>query len=334
MEDRASSGSAPRGDSRWERRACTDGDDDAGPYGVGCHAFTADLRLVDWPTKFWPKIPEKYDGTIDLEEFLQIYTTAIQAAGGGPKVMATYFHVALCGSARSWLMNLPARSVHSWANLSERFIANFAGSFTRPGMESDFHVVSGGKWCEIPKTNRHNLIECRLVKGLAKNHQKEREHCRWRDNDGEAGGGGLGFHEPQQAIATIFGVGQLPVVVTPTICNKGLARVLIDSGAGLNLLLSQVFHLMQVGAGQLILSHPFYGVMKGKTTPLGKIPQDIRGLGVERLRWATRGSRCCGESAQRLERSLLAMAVTEEQAKGLRQRRRGVEEDDKRRRKH
>jgi len=40
-------------------------------------------------------LPEKYDGTIDPEEFLQIYTTAIQAAGGGPQVMANYFHVAL-----------------------------------------------------------------------------------------------------------------------------------------------------------------------------------------------------------------------------------------------
>ena len=45
-------------------------DDDIGPYGAGCQAFTADLRWVDWPTKFRPDLPEKYDGTIDLEEFL------------------------------------------------------------------------------------------------------------------------------------------------------------------------------------------------------------------------------------------------------------------------
>ncbi|XP_014661308.1 uncharacterized protein LOC106804532 [Setaria italica] len=118
------------------------GDDDAGPYGAGCRAFTADLRRVDWPNKFQPKILEKYDGTIDLEEFLQIYMTSIQAVGGGgAKVMANNFHVTLRGSARSWLMNLPAGSVHSWADLSEQFVANFAGSITRPSMESDLHTV-------------------------------------------------------------------------------------------------------------------------------------------------------------------------------------------------
>ena len=51
--------------------------------------------------KFRPDLPEKYDGTIDQEEFLQIYTTAIQAARGGPQVMANYFHIALQGSASS-----------------------------------------------------------------------------------------------------------------------------------------------------------------------------------------------------------------------------------------
>jgi hypothetical protein len=58
------------------------------------------MQWVDWPTKFRPDLPEKYDGTIDPEEFLQIYTTAIQAAEGGPQVMANYFHVALRGTAR------------------------------------------------------------------------------------------------------------------------------------------------------------------------------------------------------------------------------------------
>jgi hypothetical protein len=77
------------------------GDNDIGPYEAGCWAFTADLRRVDWLTKVRPDILEKYDGTIDPKEFLQIYTTAIQAAGGGPQIMANYFHVALKGTARS-----------------------------------------------------------------------------------------------------------------------------------------------------------------------------------------------------------------------------------------
>ena len=51
---------------------------------AGCRSLTTDLRRVDWPMKFRPDLPEKYDGTIDQEVFLQIYTTAIQAARGGP----------------------------------------------------------------------------------------------------------------------------------------------------------------------------------------------------------------------------------------------------------
>ena len=73
----------------------TTSDNDIGPYKASYRAFMANLRRVNWPTKFRPDLPGKYDGTIDPEEFLQIYTTAIQAAGGGPQVMANYFQVAL-----------------------------------------------------------------------------------------------------------------------------------------------------------------------------------------------------------------------------------------------
>jgi hypothetical protein len=41
------------------------GDNDIGPYGAGCRNITANLRQVNWPTKFCPNLPEKYDGTID-----------------------------------------------------------------------------------------------------------------------------------------------------------------------------------------------------------------------------------------------------------------------------
>jgi hypothetical protein len=62
--------------------------------------------VATWPLKFLPHLPEKYDGTSNPSEFLQVYVTAITAAGGDIAVMATYFHVALSGPARTWLMNL------------------------------------------------------------------------------------------------------------------------------------------------------------------------------------------------------------------------------------
>jgi hypothetical protein len=69
--------------------------------GVGCAALADHLRSVTWPSKFRPHLPEKYDRTSNPSEFLQIYVTAITAAGGDTAVMATYFHVALSGPART-----------------------------------------------------------------------------------------------------------------------------------------------------------------------------------------------------------------------------------------
>jgi hypothetical protein len=81
--------------------------------GVGCAALADHLRAVTWPPKFWPHLPEKYDGTSNPSEFLQVYVTAITAADGNTAVMASYFHVALTRPAQTWLMNLTPRSIYS-----------------------------------------------------------------------------------------------------------------------------------------------------------------------------------------------------------------------------
>jgi hypothetical protein len=109
--------------------------------GVGCAALADHLRAATWPPKFWPHLPEKYDGTSNPSEFLQVYITAITAAGGDTTVMATYFHVALSGPARTWLMNLTPGSIYSWEELCTRFAANFASAYQRHGVEAHLHVV-------------------------------------------------------------------------------------------------------------------------------------------------------------------------------------------------
>jgi hypothetical protein len=81
--------------------------------GVGCAALADHLRATSWPSKFRPHLPEKYNGTSNPSEFLQVYVTAITTAGGNTAVMATYFHVALSGPARTLLMNLAPESIYS-----------------------------------------------------------------------------------------------------------------------------------------------------------------------------------------------------------------------------
>jgi hypothetical protein len=69
--------------------------------GVGCAALADHLCAATWPSKFRPHLPEKYAGTSNPSEYLQVYVTAITTAGGDTVVMETYFHVALSGSART-----------------------------------------------------------------------------------------------------------------------------------------------------------------------------------------------------------------------------------------
>jgi hypothetical protein len=50
---------------------------------------------------------KKYDGSVNPTEVQQIYSTSVLSAGGDEAIMANYFPVALTGTTRSWLMNLP-----------------------------------------------------------------------------------------------------------------------------------------------------------------------------------------------------------------------------------
>jgi hypothetical protein len=109
--------------------------------GVGCVALADHLRAASWPPKFRPHLLEKYDGTSNPSEFLQVYITAITTAGGNTVVMATYFHVALSGPARTWLMNLAPGSIYTWEELCARFVANFASAYQQHGVEAHLHAV-------------------------------------------------------------------------------------------------------------------------------------------------------------------------------------------------
>nr|ABA99731.1 retrotransposon protein, putative, Ty3-gypsy subclass [Oryza sativa Japonica Group] len=107
----------------------------------GVAAFTSDLCRVDWPAGFKPTGIEKYDGTTNPESWLTVYGLAIRAAGGDSKAMANYLLVALADSARSWLHGLPRGTIGSWAELRDHFIANFQGTFERPGTHFDLYNI-------------------------------------------------------------------------------------------------------------------------------------------------------------------------------------------------
>jgi hypothetical protein len=84
------------------------------------------LRQVQWPPKFKPEMPPRYDGAADPSAFLLAYEEAVLNAGGDDKVMANWFPMALTGAPRAWLLNLPGSTVASWEELRDLFTARYA----------------------------------------------------------------------------------------------------------------------------------------------------------------------------------------------------------------
>jgi hypothetical protein len=89
---------------------------------------------------------EKYDESVNPTESLQIYSTSILATGGNEAIMANYIMVALTGTARSWLMNLPEGSLTSWAELCHQFMANVESTYTRLCNVVDLLPVQQRPW--------------------------------------------------------------------------------------------------------------------------------------------------------------------------------------------
>jgi hypothetical protein len=65
------------------------------------YALALELRQVAWleKFKFWPI--NKYDGSNNPKEFIQVYDMVIETTGGDDQVKANYLSMILSGAARS-----------------------------------------------------------------------------------------------------------------------------------------------------------------------------------------------------------------------------------------
>jgi hypothetical protein len=71
------------------------------------------------------------------------------------------------------------------------------------------------------------------------------------------------------------GAGVLPLVTAPTIANIKLHHVLIDGGAGLNIISYAAFKQLQILESRLNPSRPFFGVGPHLVYPVGTISQPV-----------------------------------------------------------
>jgi hypothetical protein len=103
--------------------------------------LVAPLRDVRWPDKFKIEHIDKYDGSSNPKEFVQVYQTVIEVAGGDDQVKANYLPTALTDTARSWLINLLEGSIYTWDQLCAIFIGNFQGMYERPSTTETLKTI-------------------------------------------------------------------------------------------------------------------------------------------------------------------------------------------------
>ena len=76
---------------------------------------------------------------------------------------------------------------------------------------------------------------------------------------------------PSDCPENMAGAGVLPLVTAPVIANIRLCHVLIDGGAGLNVISYAAFKQLQIPESKLTPSRPFSGVGPHLVFPLGSI---------------------------------------------------------------
>jgi hypothetical protein len=123
------------------------------------------------------------------------------------------------------------------------------------------YVMYGGSW---------ELTSCRSVKSLCREVlsvvpgvPKTAPHQRWRGTTISLGA--------SDCPANMAGAGVLPLITAPVVANMRLHHVLIDGGAGLNVISHATFRQLQVPGSRLGPSRPFSGVGPQPVYPLGSI---------------------------------------------------------------
>jgi hypothetical protein len=122
------------------------------------------------------------------------------------------------------------------------------------------HIMFGGSWditsWRIVKTMRREIAAAAPAPRAA-------PHRKWVETL-------IGF-DGTDCPKSMAGIGQLPLLVSPTIANVKLYHILIDGGAALNLISLATFKKRRIPMGKLQPSHPFSGVGPVSLMPRGCI---------------------------------------------------------------
>jgi hypothetical protein len=134
------------------------------------------------------------------------------------------------------------------------------------------YVMYGGSW-EL--TSRRNVKSLRReVLSAVPGVPKAAPHQRWRSTTISFGA--------SDCPKNMAGAGILPLITAPVIANMRLHHVLIDGGAGLNVISHAAFKHLQIPESRLGPSRPFFGVGPQLVYPLGSIALQVT-FGTEEI---------------------------------------------------
>ena len=97
----------------------------------GFPCFSNRLKSVPLPHKFKPSNYSKYDGKTESKQWLCVYSTTCELAGGTNDAEALFFPMALESVPVQWFNKLRKGSIDTWEDLKALFVENFAGVITR-----------------------------------------------------------------------------------------------------------------------------------------------------------------------------------------------------------
>src|SRR5438034_11788810 len=81
--------------------------------------------------------------------------------------MANYLPVILSPTVQDWLTGLPASSISSWGDLCAKFINNFQGTFTKPGVEWDLYQIQQKKSESLREYIRRFMKKKNTIPGIS-----------------------------------------------------------------------------------------------------------------------------------------------------------------------
>ncbi|XP_010245105.1 PREDICTED: uncharacterized protein LOC104588740 [Nelumbo nucifera] len=91
-------------------------------------AFTDAITSEPLPPHFKAPTLETYDGTTDLDEYLESFRALMLLHGYSDTLTFRAFQVTFKGAARRWFVKLPPCSINSWEQLTNLFLAHFISS--------------------------------------------------------------------------------------------------------------------------------------------------------------------------------------------------------------